>query len=466
MDSGKPVDALQKGKPLVYKRSGSAVRLAQVHVFKRGDYGCWEESGVWISIQGKALIVDGIMPPSIPDFTLNGQLITGKWGELHYKKWANITPALRVPQAWVDAMLANPLVWSEVGGTPQAFLKHFSEVMAPQALASLQLQVQSIPSFCHEPTYRANLHTARQHAASAPSPAHPHHLKAPRFLRFASSAPPSWEAPPESVDEASDEATDEEIEPAPVHGGHEAKYEARGEEQARKNEGAKDESGSRKRRRVEDEDGEEDDDEVDEDEGSEEEEKEDSTCAVCLESLWFSWEEKGQINTVLSGCGHSFHARCIDTWFQQQTSEGSENSCPYCRNVDVQGERYDVRVCLAMTQRHREKLKQKHRENRQELRQEHREKRQQLKKTVGELKKRVEYLEVELLVAASEQRNEKKCKMVQEEEHEDQREEERQIARAQLLSSLGTLESEAQCMRTQLELLREQLVQAGLNPLV
>ncbi|KAI3770977.1 hypothetical protein L6452_02126 [Arctium lappa] len=44
-------------------------------------------------------------------------------------------------------------------------------------------------------------------------------------------------------------------------------------------------------------------------------------CTICLEDF-----EDGQNVRVLPHCGHEFHVRCIDKWFE------SHSSCPNCRN--------------------------------------------------------------------------------------------------------------------------------------
>ncbi|KAK4791025.1 hypothetical protein SAY86_031438 [Trapa natans] len=55
-----------------------------------------------------------------------------------------------------------------------------------------------------------------------------------------------------------------------------------------------------------------------------EEFKEGLECAVCLSEL-----VEGEKARVLPKCSHGFHADCIDTWFQSNTT------CPLCRNSVV-----------------------------------------------------------------------------------------------------------------------------------
>ncbi|KAK9054877.1 hypothetical protein SSX86_025956 [Deinandra increscens subsp. villosa] len=44
-------------------------------------------------------------------------------------------------------------------------------------------------------------------------------------------------------------------------------------------------------------------------------------CSICLEDF-----VDGQNVRVLPHCGHEFHVRCVDKWFE------SHSSCPNCRN--------------------------------------------------------------------------------------------------------------------------------------
>ncbi|KAI4365628.1 hypothetical protein MLD38_021594 [Melastoma candidum] len=45
-------------------------------------------------------------------------------------------------------------------------------------------------------------------------------------------------------------------------------------------------------------------------------------CTVCLGEL-----EDGEMVRTLPGCGHTYHATCIDQWF------GAHTSCPVCRTL-------------------------------------------------------------------------------------------------------------------------------------
>lgn len=69
----------------------------------------------------------------------------------------------------------------------------------------------------------------------------------------------------------------------------------------------------------------------------------DFTCAICLET----WELT--VATSLP-CSHTFHAACIDGWFQHEGVARKPRSCPVCRTVflDVnpgidENARYDIR---------------------------------------------------------------------------------------------------------------------------
>jgi len=49
-----------------------------------------------------------------------------------------------------------------------------------------------------------------------------------------------------------------------------------------------------------------------------------SRCCVCLEEY-----AAGDVVKVLAGCGHWYHAECIDEWL------GRHNLCPVCRAPGV-----------------------------------------------------------------------------------------------------------------------------------
>mmetsp|Transcript_45789 Transcript_45789/g.115406 ORF Transcript_45789/g.115406 Transcript_45789/m.115406 type:complete len:113 (+) Transcript_45789:2-340(+) len=51
----------------------------------------------------------------------------------------------------------------------------------------------------------------------------------------------------------------------------------------------------------------------------------DPLCVVCLEK-----QESGELCRML-GCGHDFHAECIDSWWLSRPS--SELICPTCRQT-------------------------------------------------------------------------------------------------------------------------------------
>lgn len=57
-------------------------------------------------------------------------------------------------------------------------------------------------------------------------------------------------------------------------------------------------------------------------------------CPICFETIT---KETGQVTT---SCGHSFHFKCLNTWYWQQTqSEESKESCPCCRKEPGEYER-------------------------------------------------------------------------------------------------------------------------------
>ena len=49
-------------------------------------------------------------------------------------------------------------------------------------------------------------------------------------------------------------------------------------------------------------------------------------CSVCFEAI------TKQTGVVTLSCEHSFHFRCIDSWFGQQVWNDNPQSCPCCRN--------------------------------------------------------------------------------------------------------------------------------------
>jgi hypothetical protein len=49
-------------------------------------------------------------------------------------------------------------------------------------------------------------------------------------------------------------------------------------------------------------------------------------CPICFETIT---KETGQVTT---SCGHSFHFKCLNTWYWRQTqNEDTNESCPCCR---------------------------------------------------------------------------------------------------------------------------------------
>ncbi|KAJ1280860.1 hypothetical protein BS78_04G264500 [Paspalum vaginatum] len=50
-------------------------------------------------------------------------------------------------------------------------------------------------------------------------------------------------------------------------------------------------------------------------------------CAVCLEAF-----RPGERRRVLPGCGHGFHAECVDSWLRKS------RRCPICRAEVVAGQ--------------------------------------------------------------------------------------------------------------------------------
>lgn len=55
------------------------------------------------------------------------------------------------------------------------------------------------------------------------------------------------------------------------------------------------------------------------------------SCAICLTN--YNEEEEGENNAlkILPGCGHVFHAICVDQWLRQYPT------CPICRSPVTQG---------------------------------------------------------------------------------------------------------------------------------
>jgi hypothetical protein len=49
-------------------------------------------------------------------------------------------------------------------------------------------------------------------------------------------------------------------------------------------------------------------------------------CSICYEAINVA---SGSVQ--MAGCSHSFHFRCIATWFQRQESERAGQTCPCCR---------------------------------------------------------------------------------------------------------------------------------------
>ena len=57
-------------------------------------------------------------------------------------------------------------------------------------------------------------------------------------------------------------------------------------------------------------------------------------CPICFETIS---KETGQVTT---SCGHSFHFKCLNTWYWQQArSEEAQESCPCCRKTPGEFER-------------------------------------------------------------------------------------------------------------------------------
>jgi hypothetical protein len=57
-------------------------------------------------------------------------------------------------------------------------------------------------------------------------------------------------------------------------------------------------------------------------------------CPICFETIT---KETGQVTT---SCGHSFHFKCLNTWYWRQTqNEEGQESCPCCRKMPGEFER-------------------------------------------------------------------------------------------------------------------------------
>lgn len=57
-------------------------------------------------------------------------------------------------------------------------------------------------------------------------------------------------------------------------------------------------------------------------------------CPICFETIT---TETGQVTT---SCGHSFHFKCLNTWYWQQSrQEDTKESCPCCRKEPCDFER-------------------------------------------------------------------------------------------------------------------------------
>ncbi|KAL6911423.1 hypothetical protein ACP4OV_000228 [Aristida adscensionis] len=59
-------------------------------------------------------------------------------------------------------------------------------------------------------------------------------------------------------------------------------------------------------------------------------------CAVCLEAF-----RAGDRRRVLPGCGHGFHAACVDSWLRKS------RRCPVCRAEVVVAQRKDAGAAAA-----------------------------------------------------------------------------------------------------------------------
>ena len=51
-------------------------------------------------------------------------------------------------------------------------------------------------------------------------------------------------------------------------------------------------------------------------------------CSVCLENA--------TSNSVVLGCGHRFHTRCVNQWIEVQMSDTPHPTCPLCRSPIIQ----------------------------------------------------------------------------------------------------------------------------------
>lgn len=56
-------------------------------------------------------------------------------------------------------------------------------------------------------------------------------------------------------------------------------------------------------------------------------------CSICFEAI-----TKASGSTTLS-CEHTFHFRCIQTWFSKQVDQDFSQSCPCCRDKGTELDR-------------------------------------------------------------------------------------------------------------------------------
>ena len=61
----------------------------------------------------------------------------------------------------------------------------------------------------------------------------------------------------------------------------------------------------------------------------------DGECVVCQENLRLDGENtSGPVVPFSSTCVHSFHRKCLEGWVRTRVRQGSDVTCPLCRQVN------------------------------------------------------------------------------------------------------------------------------------
>ena len=61
-------------------------------------------------------------------------------------------------------------------------------------------------------------------------------------------------------------------------------------------------------------------------------------CSICMDEI------NKQTGIVTLSCEHSFHFRCIDSWFTKQIWDDLDQTCPCCRNGGGEMDRCEVQA--------------------------------------------------------------------------------------------------------------------------